>query len=93
MDESKGEYPFTVEVYTSMKLGNRVLGTFKIGTGINELSPLILLEANDHVYKGTQTTANGVIDVTKVIPRRGMDINTAIIFDATVSGIVAAFDN
>ncbi len=93
MDESKGDYPFTVEVYTSMKLGNRVLGTFKIGTGVNELSPLILVEANDHVYKGTQTTANGTIDVTKVIPRRGMDLNTPIIFDATVIGIVAAFDN
>lgn len=93
MDESKGEYPFKIEVNMSQKLGNRLLGTFKIGTGINELSPLILLEANDHVYKGTQTTANGTIDVTKVIPRRGMDINTPIIFDATVTGIVAAFDN
>lgn len=93
MDESKGDYPFTVEVFTSMKLGNRVLGTFKIGTGVNELSPLILVEANDHVYKGTQTTANGTIDVTKVIPRRGMDLNTPIIFDAVVTGIVDAFDN
>jgi hypothetical protein len=93
MDDGKDDYPFSVEVYTSMKLGNRVLGTFKIGTGVNELSPLILIEANDHVYKGVQTTANGTEDVTKIIPRRGMDINTPIIFDATVSGIVAAFDN
>lgn len=93
MDETKGDYPFTVEVETSMKLGNRVLGTFKIGTGINELSPLLLVEANDHVYKGVQTTGNGVEDVTKVIPRRGMDLNTPIIFNGTVTGIVAAFDN
>lgn len=93
MDDSKGDYPFTVEVNTSMKLGNRLLGTFKIGTGVNELSPLILIEASDHVYKGVQTTGNGVIDVTKVIPRRGMDLNTPILFDCVVTGIVAAFDN
>lgn len=93
MDESKGDYPFTVQVNSSMKLGNRVLGTFKIGTGVNELSPLILIEANDHVYKAVQTTGTGTEDVTKVIPRRGMDLNTPIIFDGTVTGVITAFDN
>lgn len=92
-DDGKNEYPFKIVVSTSIKTGNKVYATFKIGENVNELSPMILVESPDHVYKAVQNTGNGSADVTKVIPRRGMELNAPVILVATVTGIIDAFNN
>lgn len=92
-DDGRNEYPFKIEVSTSIKTGNKVYTTFKIGDKVNELSPMILVESPDHVYKAVQTTGNGSSDVTKMIPRRGMELNAPVLLVATVTGIIDAFNN
>ncbi len=92
-DEGADKYPFKIEVQNSLKTGNKVYAGFRVGKTINELSPMVLVESPDHVYKAVQTSGNGTAEVTKMIPRRGMELNAPVLLVGEVTGVIDAFDD
>lgn len=93
LDTAKDKYPFTIKVVTSTKMTNRFIGTFKVGTGINELTTIALVERPDYIYEGEEKGINGGQKVTKIVPSRGLEINAAIFMDGTIDGILDAYKN
>ena len=82
---------FKVEVHTTAKFTDRVVATFKIGDKVCEVSPVILVQSPDFIYKGIETTGGGTAAVTKMIPRNGIFVNNILFLVYTVTGIKEAF--
>ena len=82
---------FAVEINVTSKFTDRIIATFKIGETVCEVSPIILVQAPDFIYKGIETTGGGNSAVTKIVPRNGIYINAVLFLDFTVSGIKEAF--
>lgn len=93
LDSAKDKYPFKITIETSTKMTNRFIGTFKVGKGINELTTIALVERPDYIYEGEEKGINGGAKVTKIVPSRGLEINSAIFIDGTIDGILDAYKN